>query len=161
MNTNSDQLRDIHLPDPISWWPPAPGWWLLLLLLASLGLFIWWHWRRHQRGRMLRSALAELQKIQQHYQQSGDARILAQQLSILLRRISVSLYPRNEVAGIIGEDWLIWLDEALGKDEFQHGVGRALIEAPYTRQMNFDATALIRLCERWLRQTTTPRGLRP
>ena len=30
-------LRDIHLPQPISWWPPAPGWWILLgLLLVSI-----------------------------------------------------------------------------------------------------------------------------
>ena len=34
-----DQLRDIHLPEPISWWPPAPGWWILAV--ASCALLAW------------------------------------------------------------------------------------------------------------------------
>ena len=32
-----DQLRDIHLPEAIGWWPLAPGWWLLIILVC-LGL---------------------------------------------------------------------------------------------------------------------------
>ena len=31
-----DQLADIHLPDPVSWWPLAPGWWMLLGLAVSI-----------------------------------------------------------------------------------------------------------------------------
>ena len=23
-------LRDVHMPDPISWWPPAFGWWMIM-----------------------------------------------------------------------------------------------------------------------------------
>ena len=33
---NQPELRDIHLPDPLSWWPPAIGWWLLVI--GSLAL---------------------------------------------------------------------------------------------------------------------------
>ena len=34
-------LKDIHLPSPVSFWPPAPGWWILAVLLIS-SLFFWW-----------------------------------------------------------------------------------------------------------------------
>jgi hypothetical protein len=33
------QLRDIQLPEPISWWPLAPGWWVLIIL--ATGIFGW------------------------------------------------------------------------------------------------------------------------
>ncbi len=43
MNSANDplaQLRDIHLPDPISWWPPAPGWWVLAVVVLALLFFM-------------------------------------------------------------------------------------------------------------------------
>ena len=30
------QLRDIHLPEPVSWWPPALGWWLVAMTVMTL-----------------------------------------------------------------------------------------------------------------------------
>jgi hypothetical protein len=32
------QLRDIHLPEAVSWWPLAIGWWLVAIV-CILGLF--------------------------------------------------------------------------------------------------------------------------
>ena len=61
-----DQLRDIHLPEPISWWPPAPGWWILALassvLLAWLLRFLY---RRYKAKHYRRQALAQLKELQE------------------------------------------------------------------------------------------------
>ena len=54
MNPAELPLRDIHLPEPVSWWPMAPGWWWVigLLLLASAvvtGIILY---RRYRRSRL-------------------------------------------------------------------------------------------------------------
>ena len=42
MDPKALPLRDIHLPEPIGWWPPALGWWILaLLVILTIGLCIW------------------------------------------------------------------------------------------------------------------------
>ena len=43
MNDLQEQLkdlRDIHLPDPVSIWPLAPGWWALMILVPVLYFLI-------------------------------------------------------------------------------------------------------------------------
>jgi len=40
------RMRELHLPDPVGWWPPAPGWWVVAVLVA-IALVLGWHvWRR-------------------------------------------------------------------------------------------------------------------
>ena len=161
MNSGSElPLRDIHLPDPVSWWPPAPGWWMLLTLLLVMALLGGYLYRRYRRNALRRAAQRVLHRIGEDYRQSGDARVLAQQLSILLRRVSLSCYPRQEVAGLTGRAWLSLLDRTLPGDEFQRGAGRVLIDAPYAPDSRVDGPALLQLCQRWLRQLFKARGAR-
>ena len=161
MNPGSElPLRDIHLPAPLSWWPPAPGWWLLLTLLVAIALLGGYLLHRYRRNALQRAAQQALHRIGEDYRQSGDARVLAQQLSILLRRVSLSCYPRRQVAGLTGCAWLSLLDRCLPGEEFQRGAGRVLIDAPYSLDSRVDGPALLQLCERWLRQLLKAKGVR-
>ena len=132
-------LRDIHLPDPIGWWPPAPGWWLLLFGVPTLLILLWWLWRLVRRTTVKKLALAELEFIAQS---DADARDKVQQLAILLRRTSLSLHPREQVASLVGEQWLSFLDGPMENDSFSQGAGRLFIEAPYRREVQADLGAL-------------------
>lgn len=146
MNPDLSQLRDIHLPAPISWWPPAVGWWLLLLLLIVLVAVGYWFYLRHQRQQWRRDALAELQRLQQ---QQLSAKELVTALSMLLRRVAITCFPREEAASLTGEKWLAFLDQQMKEPGFQKH-GRVLITAPYSATVDADAKELITLCERWI-----------
>jgi hypothetical protein len=159
--TDNLPLRDIHLPEPVAWWPPAPGWWLLPALLIMIAGLAWWLHRRHRRGALHRGAQQALQEIAGDYRQSPDDEQLVQRLSVLLRRLSLSRYPRQQVAGLTGTAWLAWLDRVLGGSDFREGVGRTLIHAPYTRQVKVDSEALLQLCERWVAEFATREGRHP
>jgi hypothetical protein len=98
-------LRDIHLPAPVSWWPPATGWWLVLalgvLVLAAVALHRWWR----RRTRLRRLALAELAVIEQAYARSGDGHACARGLSQLLRRLAL-VGAGRDAAAATGDAWL-------------------------------------------------------
>jgi len=148
MNPTEIPLRDIHLPPPIGWWPPAPGWWLLpaLGVVAIVGLL--WLRRRLTRPDIRKTALRELQRLQDDHSLPTAERI--GKLSILLRRICLSVYPHRESAGLVGAAWLRFLDQPLDSPGFSHGPGSVLIDAPYRRDTEVDFDALCALCREWI-----------
>jgi hypothetical protein len=153
MNPDLSQLRDIHLPPPISWWPPAPGWWLLLGVAALLlaGAFWWFQHRRNNRWR--RQALQELTALR-GLPSGPQAGLIA--LSVLLRRVAISRFPRHEVAALNGDACLAFLDRTLGTgNEFASDTGRLLSTAPYVQDAQIypqAALTLFDLSERWIRK---------
>ncbi|MDX8412461.1 MAG: DUF4381 domain-containing protein [Mariprofundales bacterium] len=149
------QLRDIHLPDSVSWWPPAPGWWLLLCGVALLIAAAWWLMRRHQRGRWQRDALVQLQQeleqLRLDYQHSNDGTATCATLSALMRRVAIARFPASSVAGTHGEAWLKFLDaQALIPQQFsQSEWGEMLLNAPFSAA-KVDPLPLIDHCQQWM-----------
>ena len=146
-------LRDIHLPADISWWPPAPGWWALLgMIFMAVALYYWWCRRQ---ARISRSAITlakqELDLLQSQFENHADGRQLVVELSVLLRRLSISSFPREESASLTGDAWLEFLDLPLGDNSFSSGPGRILLEAPYRPEVKVEEVEpLIAVCRRWI-----------
>ncbi|MDH3997638.1 MAG: DUF4381 domain-containing protein [Desulfuromonadales bacterium] len=145
-------LRDIHLPAPVSWWPPAPGWWLLLTLtltLAALGLLLHKRWRRRHYRRLL---LAQLQMLEQQYRSHQDSRQLLTEVSALLRQAALLHFPDDNCAGLTGQKWLAFLDGKCAGEDFANGAGRVLALGPYQAQMPMlEEDKLFELCRRYLK----------
>lgn len=144
-------LRDIHLPEAISWWPPAIGWWLLLVLIPLLVFGAWWLYKRLTRNTAVKSAKRLLATIKDD-QYADDLQKL-QQLSIWLRRVTLSIAPDQHNAGLTGKAWLAYLDKGVEGQPFSQGIGQCLSDVQF-RQVapdDLDINALITLCETWLK----------
>ena len=148
------ELRDIHLPDPISWWPLAPGWWFLFgaVVIIILAIFLFRHYQKTQG--LKRQALTEFKNICAQYKNDNSSILLVQSLSILLRRTCISFYPRSEVASLTGQSWLAFLDNTGKEKNFGTENGKLLASAPYlsaNTHLDINTEKLISLCENWLR----------
>lgn len=152
MNPQPLPLRDIHLPEPIGFWPPAVGWWLSALGIGILLISMIWLIRRLNRKTALKSARRLLAELKQDPSLDPAEKIC--RLSVLLRRTAISLAPRTQCAGLTGQAWLDYLDLALRDKDFGSAIGRQLIETPYhnkTLPQETEVLALFELCERWLK----------
>ena len=144
-------LRDIHLPDPVSWWPPAPAWWVVVALAI---VAVAWLVRRFRRRRQLRFAQAELARALVQWRGDQDGHRFAASISVLLRRLALSRFDKQTVAGLTGTRWLEFLAaHSRGEvaDGFRRGVGRCLIEAPYDPGARVDPVALAALGRAFIR----------
>ena len=146
------QIKDIHLPAAISWWPFALGWWMALGLL--LLMVIAWRYRHQIRtwfAPSVRSiALLQLDEIVREDHLSTQQKV--RRVSQLLRQSAISHGLRDQAAGLTGEQWLQFLDDDNPQKPFSTGIGRSLIDAPYRPHAELDIDALVELTRSWLKQ---------
>lgn len=135
-------------PEPVSAWPPAPGWWLLLALALAFGLSLPWfalRWRQlAARRRDTRQALKDIPS------DLPDQQWLSE-INSLLKRL---LIRRGDVAPtrLFGEQWLQYLCDSYPRP--QRSYLAPLAGDLYRQTPNLSREqrrALIRELRRWLR----------
>ena len=99
------QLRDIHIPPPEGFWPPAPGWWFVLLLVIGLAIAITvWLRRRRQKNAWYRIARRRLDRLAEGDPNLDIARRLGmeeREVKYLVRSILTKLHFNNRTeAGV-------------------------------------------------------------
>ncbi|MDD5412201.1 MAG: DUF4381 domain-containing protein [Methylobacter sp.] len=144
-------LKDIHLPEAIGWWPPAIGWWILAVLIPLLIVFFIWFYKSLTRKTAIKTAKKILAEIKRDTTRDNDQKL--RDLSVLIRRVAISVSPRAETAGLIGREWLAFLDGSVKGSPFSEGIGQLLADAPYRKTpiTEPEILQLISLCEDWLK----------
>ena len=154
MPTTQLPLKDIHLPQAIGWWPPAIGWWLLVIFIPLLIVCLYWFYKRLTRKTAINTAKNNLAAIKKNSALDNYTKL--REVSMLIRRVAISVAPRTEAASLTGSQWLAFLDKSVTGAPFSEGDGQLLADAPYrnTPPTELEISQLISLCEDWLKAQT-------
>jgi Ca-activated chloride channel family protein len=137
-----DQLVPPPEPPAISMMPQTWGWIILAACLLVAVLIVFWRWRtRYLAIAYQREALAALRA-------DGSN---PQTVALVLRRCALAAFPRSDVAGLSGTEWLAFLDRTGGGTAFCKGAGRVVAQAPYAAHSP-DTPGLSQLAEHWVRR---------
>jgi hypothetical protein len=154
MDPSELPLRDIHVPDPISWWPPAVGWWFVAAVVLAAAVWVW-RYRKKRRSvgyRMRR----ELTTLRQSFARDNDVDRLVQQGSLLLRRACLSGFPREQVAGLTGAAYLAFIDRLAEADFLPERRAALLRDGPYRPSADIDAGEYLELLTHIADRLTMP-----
>ena len=137
-----DQLNDIHLPQAVSYWPPAWPWWLLLFcMIALLVLGLWYKKRQAWRKQALQQLDSfDWQTPQHAYRDSNK----------LLKQICMQKVD-NTCANLSGETWLSFLDSHVKQPIFLPDLRpfAYILDEP---NIQMDSNTLRDAIKRWIRK---------
>jgi hypothetical protein len=133
-NPQVQGIKEIILPEPVSYTPQTVGCWILFSIIGLL--FIWWAWRRYvtwRFNRYRREALTELAEIEQHLNRKPERISALAAMAALVKRTAIHAFGRSNVAELSGQTWLEFLDRTGAGDNFSHGQDRLLSEFAYIK----------------------------
>ncbi|KTC76984.1 DUF4381 domain-containing protein [Legionella brunensis] len=151
-----NQLHDIQLPEPIGWWPLAPGWYVLLVALLVVGGSLFYiAYRRYKHGRAKREALHLLINLQKEYERDHDSQLSSMKISELLRRVALVYFPRQQVASLQGQEWIEFLSKTAKGINFDQ-MQDYLLQLPYQKPTDIDLSPLFNCAKSWIKQRGVP-----
>ncbi len=117
-----DMLAPAPEPIPISMVPQTWGWIVLAaVFLIGVGSIIYLLARYRSANAYRRLALMELKRAGNDPARAAN----------ILRRAALAAFPRNEVAGLHGQEWLNFIQHSAEKIQFPDEAGQSLLQAPY------------------------------
>jgi len=166
-------LKDIHLPDHISAWPPAFGWWLLILLILA-GVIITiltikkyrrkWGYRKIALRLLTQAYQSSNQPHESPVKCSDDSKVTttvntlrhpAHILMETLKRCAIAAYPDTSLSGLHGKEWIDFLNRQTQQSYFNDTLSTVILDQQYQANPNIDIEQLYHACQQWVRQHRT------
>lgn len=101
-------LRDIFIPEAPPYWPPAPGVWVAIGFVVVLVVII---------GLRLRAV-----RKRNAYRKAGllllQSAISSHDVAVVIKRVALAVFPREQVASLYGDDWVAFLHESCPENQF-------------------------------------------
>lgn len=142
-----DLMNDLVLPEPVSWMPQTIGWLVTAIWLVAIAVSAGWYgFRRWQKNRYRREALAELASLEA--QAKTDPSAAAGEIAALVKRTALAAFPRRTVANLHSADWARFLCDSAGGDaQVEHAAAQIAVAAYRT---DVDGNALVAPARRWI-----------
>jgi hypothetical protein len=136
-------LRDVVLPNAPASWPPTAGMWLALCIVALTLLLAILTIRLAQRRNAHRKAgLLLLRDVS-----------TVHDVSVVLKRVALAAFPRQQVASLYGEEWAAFLQQTCPKRTFDRVVASDAAAIP--------DKDLLELAGTWIQHHRVPRDRTP
>lgn len=143
-------LRDIHLPLPVSSWPPS----LFLVCVSAalcIGIFLagWYSIRFYRRSVFQRGILRQLAHYEQAFHEGACTATIASDVSSLLKQVAYVYFSRETIAGLYGEAWFVFL-KSTAKNESADVLLIYFTQIPYQKDRQADLNPLFVFAKAWL-----------
>lgn len=145
-------LKEIPLPEPVSYMPQTMAWYILFfVVLVMAALWIFRLYKHYLQNRYRREAVKQLDEIERSVRPLSE-------LPALVKRVGLTIAPRDTVAGLSGKAWLKFLDSTWDGASFSSGPGRLLPELSYRKPQSLPdpndegVRNLLILLRRWIRR---------
>lgn len=148
-------LKDIHLPPMPPAWPPSARFWIVLGSLAVLVFLVRWIIIRSRIVTARKYANREVESITKRFNKNGYK--IASELSLLMRRIALMKFPREEVSPLSGKEWRRFLEKTSKKPVFEGRAGDIIENIMYIPPERFgkqDVAPLVAAAKEWIAEHT-------
>ena len=126
------EVEGIIPPDPVSFWPPQPGWYVVIVLLIALITWIVIKMvKDYRRNAYRRMGVQQLEVLKGS---TVDQASLVK-LNSLLKAASIRAYSREKVASLSGSKWIEFLSSSCKNDPFTSDQKKLISSGSFDRSL--------------------------
>ena len=148
-------LRDIRLPDIPPLWPLPAVFWVTLLLIFFGCFALFKIWKFAHRITARKYANGEIEKLAVRFK--GNDYKICSEICLLMRRIALMKYKREDVSRLSGKAWRRFLEQTVKKPVFEGTAGdivENIMFVPPDRFPQQSIAPLIDAAKEWIAENT-------